>query len=419
MKVLILIINSIILITLISNSIFAQSEFKDGYIITENKDTVRGFVEYTINIKNKNTCSFRETKTGKITQYNSNQIIGYGLWNLQHFISTKIIDSVIIYQGFIEILIRGEVNLLYGNRHYYLLSNSNELTELINPNKTVISPVGDLKVSTGIYKNQIKNALSYRCQNLTKRDFERLNYNHSSLINIVEKYHDCIGSKSIKLNKEFDMLQVWIGFSLVSQHTTSNFESSTGSFNGLTARPVKSNIAFSIRPSVLSQLPYVNKKINIGIEFGQFNYEHSSNFGKMITTSIGSNYTTIIEFTNRKTTTFLRYNYIRNRISLFTDVGLSVNGISNSTVIILREDISDAIVKIAKEDLRLKKREVAFCTSIGSMYNMKNRKLFLQFRHEISSGYVIPVNVASDQLKSKSTSLSINFGMLVPILNKI
>ncbi len=49
-------------------SIFCQSEFRKGFIISHGGDTTRGHIDYRGNIKNSQSCVFK-SETGKVKIY--------------------------------------------------------------------------------------------------------------------------------------------------------------------------------------------------------------------------------------------------------------------------------------------------------------------------------------------------------------
>jgi len=55
----------------------AQSNFKPGYLITNDNDTVYGFVDYRTDQMNAEMCRFRQANDDKTQIYSPEQINGY------------------------------------------------------------------------------------------------------------------------------------------------------------------------------------------------------------------------------------------------------------------------------------------------------------------------------------------------------
>ena len=76
---------------------FAQSDFRDGLIITLDQDTIHGLVDYQSNVKNYKHCRFK--RDGVIKEYSPNQITGFGYLN-DKFFTSKILKGL-----FVEVLV--------------------------------------------------------------------------------------------------------------------------------------------------------------------------------------------------------------------------------------------------------------------------------------------------------------------------
>jgi hypothetical protein len=84
----------IILLTGLSSGAFAQSNYHDGYVIKNNGDTLKGFVDYRRWAVSPKSVDFKSDKTDKRTQkFNAHMVKKFGITGM---------DTYITYQGLIS-----------------------------------------------------------------------------------------------------------------------------------------------------------------------------------------------------------------------------------------------------------------------------------------------------------------------------
>jgi hypothetical protein len=84
-------------------SVFAQTDFRSGYVITLTSDTISGEIDYRSNAKNYKIARFR--KDGRIADYAPEQLLGYG------FVNDKFYSTSVVPGAFVEVLVQGEMSL--------------------------------------------------------------------------------------------------------------------------------------------------------------------------------------------------------------------------------------------------------------------------------------------------------------------
>ena len=65
----------------ISQSTFSQTSFRDGFVITNAKDTLTGVIDYREDARAYKSCDFKRSQTEELTTYEPGNIIGYGYKN--------------------------------------------------------------------------------------------------------------------------------------------------------------------------------------------------------------------------------------------------------------------------------------------------------------------------------------------------
>ena len=92
----------------------AQSNFQNGYIITLEKDTVYGQINYQTDPDNMSKCIFRKTPDSKTETFSPRNLWGYrftesGKFYISHDIKIKDIQKKV----FVEYLVNGDLNLYF------------------------------------------------------------------------------------------------------------------------------------------------------------------------------------------------------------------------------------------------------------------------------------------------------------------
>jgi hypothetical protein len=176
------------LLLLLSFPCLSQSDYRDGYIVTNNADTIFGLLNYRGSKANTTECKFRKTKKSDVINYTPNDIKAYRFIDGKYFIS-HLIDTKRV---FIEFLINGTVDVYYYRddlgEHYLVSNDDNTLTEL---------KYGDIEYFVGSQRYTRKNnsyqgvlkANFAKSPTITKR-VEDINITHKSLIKIAKDYHN-------------------------------------------------------------------------------------------------------------------------------------------------------------------------------------------------------------------------------------
>jgi len=131
------------------STVAAQFNFKEGFIVKMNNDTIQGKIDYKLNYKLNKSCHFQVD--GEVLEYFPNQIKGYG------FSNDKAFTSQILEGTFIEILVHGDLNLFrYGNV-FFVQKEDGEIYKL-ESNETNIEVDGKVGVKSD---NRWKRVLTY------------------------------------------------------------------------------------------------------------------------------------------------------------------------------------------------------------------------------------------------------------------
>ena len=202
------------------SNIWAQRDYRKGYIITNEQDTIYGWIDYRGDVRNAKICSFRKTETGQATDYTPSDIAAYRYIDSKFYISKDIGSADEPKQVFLEYLVNGMANLYYyrdehTEDHYYIEKDDHFL-ELKIDEKEV-----EVLVARGVVFKETKKINSYI--GLLKATFnvwdmnseiDKAQLEHKSLINIAKSYHQHVctdGSECIVYEKKKPLIALRIG----------------------------------------------------------------------------------------------------------------------------------------------------------------------------------------------------------------
>jgi hypothetical protein len=184
---------------LLSSTIFAQ--FKEGYIIKNNNDTVYGQIDFEGSIKNSDHCKFKSLKDKSINTYFPGDIKAFRFIGSKYFTTSEISVDNTPHKVFLEWLIKGKASVVTYSpsnakpRFFVLLANDS-LSELQNTYET--KEIKGFHDDT--YKKEYIGTLRYYFKDCPAifPAIERSTLNRNSLISITKAYNEKTGT-----NKEF------------------------------------------------------------------------------------------------------------------------------------------------------------------------------------------------------------------------
>jgi hypothetical protein len=146
-------------------SIKAQSNFRPGYIITNEKDTISGLIDFRTHKMNAQTCKFRASDTSEEKLYSPGDIYGYRFTDDGKYYVTK--DIEIDRQQkkvFLEYLVQGMVSLYFypdnESNYYFFKDESGEMTPVTKrKDKEIVDEKSGLRYT--MEDNQYKGLIRY------------------------------------------------------------------------------------------------------------------------------------------------------------------------------------------------------------------------------------------------------------------
>ena len=114
----------------IAKLVYAQTDFRTGYIIDFKNDTLTGDIDYRGDILMGQVCVFKTQINGHITRYSPEDITGFRFKNDKFFVAKEIKGKKV----FLEFLIKGKISIYYfrdsEGDHYFIEKIAGKLVEL-------------------------------------------------------------------------------------------------------------------------------------------------------------------------------------------------------------------------------------------------------------------------------------------------
>lgn len=176
-----------------TTSIFSQRDFRNGYIVKNNNDTVVGLLNYKGNKVNAKKCQFKSSENSETHEYTPSDIKAYRFIDSKMYVTRSINEDGQEVQLFLEYLIDGIVDFYYyrddsNKEHYYADFGDKNLQELKNEVKEfTVNDVNYTRESKE-YIRLIKSKFKGSYEVAKKAD--NIELDHKSLINIARDYHN-------------------------------------------------------------------------------------------------------------------------------------------------------------------------------------------------------------------------------------
>lgn len=244
----------------------AQSDFREGYIINNNNDTINLLIDYNGLVSSHKKCICKTNSYDKTQIYTPEDIKAYKFIDSKYYESKPIVTNKGREKFFLEYLIDGIVDIYYyrdiNGGHYFVDDESGNLHELKNEEKEIIK--GDIK-----YQKQKKEylgvlAYTFRESPAILKKIGTVNLSHKSLINIANEYHNeiCSDEECIIYQKKPPKIKSSFGFTI---GLSGQSIIPTGEFSDELYFMKNSQFGFEISPSIgfyyKVNIPFVNENL--------------------------------------------------------------------------------------------------------------------------------------------------------------
>jgi hypothetical protein len=201
-----------LLLVVIINFSFGQNDWKQGYIITNQGDTIYGYIDNRDSRSNSKQCYFRKHDKEEAQVYTPQDISAYRFSDDKFFISKTLNGKESEKTVFLEFVLKGKVNLyhLKDENDSYFIEKDSLMYELKNTEK--IQEINDKKYY--VKKEEYKGVLSFLLNDANMQsDIQKSNYSSKSLLRISKQYHEkvCTNEECIIYEKTKTPINVRLG----------------------------------------------------------------------------------------------------------------------------------------------------------------------------------------------------------------
>jgi hypothetical protein len=111
-------------------SLNAQTDFRPGYIIKAEGDSLFGEIDYRNENIMSQVCKFRKSKKDQVQKFYPNEILGYRFPESKYYVSKKYNEKT----SFFEFLVKGKISFYYScdseGEHYFVEKENEPLFEI-------------------------------------------------------------------------------------------------------------------------------------------------------------------------------------------------------------------------------------------------------------------------------------------------
>ncbi len=362
---------------------FSQSDYREGYIITNNNDTIDGFIDYrkTYHCRFKNQLPNREFIT-----YTPGEIFGYGFVEDKFYISKVMpISEYFTSKVFLECLIRGSVSLYRNSTGYYIEKDDIGIYKLDEKDSKIITEEGKSMI---IHKKRYIGILTYLLQdcNSINSQIQHLKLLEKSLVQLIEQYNKCVSSKYIHYQASKPWIKAEIGVYTGIISSDLKFKSNQYDLN---VQPLNSSESFTLGTTVYISWPRSRDRVSMNV--GAFYLNTKFRLYNSISKTNGVDYFDAkIETKELKIPLGIQYKIPIDRLSPFLNVGISSSFyLDKSAKYILETENNNVVQTYEYELFNYNNLNLGLWVGLGAEYDI-SKKLngIFEIRYEITNGIV-------------------------------
>lgn len=401
-----------ILLLFISCSIFicpyvySQSDFRDGYIITNANDTIYGEIDYREGSKNFHSCVFK--KNLEILSYTPNEIKGYRFNGDKAFLSETIEINNERTIVFLEAIVKGRVSLYKHINSFFIEKGDSFFHKLQSQKKEVVVNGKTFIQETNTHRGILNYVLS-DCKKI-KPQIRRVRLFEKELTILVEDYNNCFEGSNITYKSDKPWLKSIVGLSGIIDISQLNIESDNSSSDLLNRDfDTSSSLAIGLSIDILS--PRLNERISLHGEVFYLNSKY-----KLFTENKGfviDRDEVFIKLEQIKIPLGIRYTFPEKFFAPYFNLGVSsIIHISSDTEWIRETEIDKVVKTYESEAFTVKENQFGIWGGIGVVKSISDKLSgYLELRYEKTDGITQNPLVIPTGLKSSIT----NFYFLIGI----
>lgn len=370
-------IRLVCLIALFIPSVLSAQDYRPGYIIKSNMDSLSGFVEYATEKKNSMYCMFRATRKSESVKFTPNDLSSFGFYSDKQYESMQVPGAANNNRVFVKVLAKGPLQLYQHQKEFLVRKDS--LILLPAPKSTMVeTPQGMRSKNDSRYKGLL-NFMVADCQ----LSANEIKYSEYDLTNLAINYNRCKGVEPLFRKQKPIFRADYIAF---GGYTQSNFEltgNHTIPFN--TSNTVTGGLGVELSSPRIFDRIYLTIDFSYVKCFYQAYYEYEDGY-EFVREDI------TMDLTSIKMPIGFRYNFMKDTNTPYIKAGLLMSFLTQSDITLNQErELFGEITTISQSDAvtELQKVPKGYWVSVG--YNRrfyKNLQLFVEVRYDKGEGFI-------------------------------
>ncbi|MCB8994678.1 MAG: hypothetical protein H6538_03615 [Bacteroidales bacterium] len=378
-----------------------QANYKEGYIITWEGDSLFGYIK-SKGIKKMGTeCLFKANSKDDAISYFPSDIQSYRFLNGKYYVSKKVVLNGIPQYVFLEFLINGKADLYSfkdeNNIQYYIQNEGDSLIELLNTEvERIIQDehfILEKKEYIGLLKNTFSDYPSIY------PEIEKLNFETEQLIKITKDYHNLVCEDySCIIYKKDTKVKTQIGFMTGPLYSTLISDSRPAAIDLLKKEEL------NWKPSFSFYLLFSQKNL-----FGfheRLSFNINSGFRQITYDSLNIH----LNQKNLNIPVYFEYSIFNTAITPVISFGINncfiiENKINNDPYIVTRES-------------RISAYQLAALAGLGLEYTRNKYTFLIKYNYELGTNLIQFRNFQKYNIFYSFMRMNLNFGIKVSLDKK-
>jgi hypothetical protein len=397
---------TIIFLILSGLAALAQTDFRNGYYITHENDTVFGLVDYRGEVRNSQTCVYKKNDVDEPLKFNPAEIKAYRFNDGKFYISKLINTGDEENTVFLEFLVNGITNLYFfrdvNNYLYFLEDKKGNMLELSN--KTITEEVegkGEIQRNSNKYIG-ILRATFADCQEIQPQ-INNVGLGHKSLIEITKNYHNYVCDTEECIVYEKKVPSAKVRFAPVLKTGVANFHFDKGIFSNYTFDP---EVYFGVGFLMNTVFPGINEKLSFEAELDLNKYNFHGSYQEQ-NGSITEIYNVYLDLLSLQPTLSVKYTFPTGKIRPTVAIGTYADIFAgNDQKIVTVKQHQDTVYTYDSYETPLTQAVFGGFAQLGCNYELAEHTFFTNLRLSYSTN--------QDQgIKNIIQSMNLNIGMFL------
>ena len=375
------------------HNVACAQDFRPGYVIPHEGDTVKGLVRYNPGKRSLRMVKFKATRHASKQTYTPDRLNGYGIYGDHHYISVTLPERK-DEKIFARVLASGDITLLRTGKQFLMKADS---IQNLPPPVRIRMTVGNSEMlRTDLPYVQVLNMTMAECGTVA----DQVGYNEKELTQLFDAFNLCKDRKYKPFRRKpiaqtgFNAFATYLYSDMFLKYDHASMRPSTFMGYGM-------GVDFSS--------PRINDKMFLSLDFAYADIFYQGS----VDGPIGSYYRRediFMDFTCLRFTGAFRYNLMEASRTPYFKIGFSQYSVlSHDIHSIVEEESRDGVVKTSEVPGSYDtKNPKGVYVGIGYQQTIKKKfRLFAEARYESMEGFIGTAIQSFSELKNYSIAIGV------------